>query len=163
MKAEVADQQNERTHLRQAIGQEDHRIAVLSETELKEKEGAQADAKDLDDMKQNFKKGMIPILRMSETRRLSLLSATQALQTTALLAQVERDRQELNRKLQRVDDQRQINLMKDLQNAEVRLETIRSRIQAVGDKLMYTGLVRSQLVRGRGGSPDVKIFSRYQG
>ena len=109
-------------------------------------------------MRQNFKKGMIPIMRMSEGRRLSLISATQALQTTALLAQVERGREELNRNLQKVDDQRKIRLMKDLQNAEVKLETIRVRLQAVGDKLMYTGLVRSQLVRGRGGAPEVKIF-----
>jgi polysaccharide export outer membrane protein len=38
------------------------------------------------------------------------------------------------------------------------LETIRVRIQAVGEKLEYAGLVRSQLVRGRGGSPDVHVF-----
>jgi polysaccharide biosynthesis/export protein len=40
----------------------------------------------------------------------------------------------------------------------VHLETIRVRIQAVGEKLEYAGMVRSQLVRGRGGSPDVRVF-----
>jgi polysaccharide export outer membrane protein len=45
-----------------------------------------------------------------------------------------------------------------LQDAEVDLETIRSKLQAVADKLMYTGVVKSQLVRGSGGEPHIKIF-----
>jgi polysaccharide biosynthesis/export protein len=130
----------------------------LSETEAKEKEGAGAEARDLDEMKRNFAKGVIPIMRMSEVRRLSLLSATQALQTTALLVQVEREQGELKRRLRRTDGQRQIELTRELQDAQVRLETIRVRIQATGEKLVYAGLVRSQLVRGRGGSPDVRVF-----
>jgi polysaccharide biosynthesis/export protein len=73
LKAELADHQDEEAHLREAIDQEDRRISVLSETEAKEKEGAQAEAKDLDEMRQNFAKGVIPVMRLSEVRRLSLL------------------------------------------------------------------------------------------
>jgi polysaccharide biosynthesis/export protein len=92
LKAELADHQDETAHLRDAIDQEEHRIAILSERETKEKEGAEAEAKDLDEMRQYFAKGVVPVMRLSEVRRLSLLSATQALQTTALLATVERER-----------------------------------------------------------------------
>jgi polysaccharide export outer membrane protein len=95
---------------------------------------------------------------MSEMRRMSLLSSTQALQTTALLATVERQQGELKRRLKSTDDRWQIDLMGQLQEAQVRLETIRVRIQSAGEKLEYAGLVRSQLVRGRGGSPDVHLF-----
>src|SRR5262249_54092802 len=126
--------------------------------ETKEKEGAEAEARDLDVVRQNFAKGMVPANRMSEMRRMSLLSSTQALQTTALLATVERQQGELKRRLQSTDDRWQIDLTKELQEAQVRLETIRVRIQSVGEKLEYAGLVRSQLVRGRGGSPDVHVF-----
>ena len=158
LRAELADHQDETAHIRSAIQQEDRRRSILSETEAKEKEGAQAEARDFDEMKQNFQKGVVPVMRMSEVRRLSLLSATQVLQTTALLAQVEREQGELKRRLRRTDGQRQIDLIQELQDAQVRLETIRVRIQTVGEKLVYAGLVRSQLVRGRGGSPDVHIF-----
>jgi len=158
LRAELADHQDEKAHLRNAIEQVDRRRSILSETEAKEKEGAGAEARDLDEMKRNFAKGVIPIMRMSEVRRLSLLSATQALQTTALLVQVEREQGELKRRLRRTDGQRQIELTRELQDAQVRLETIRVRIQATGEKLVYAGLVRSQLVRGRGGSPDVRVF-----
>jgi polysaccharide biosynthesis/export protein len=158
LRAELADHQDEKAHLADAIDQEDRRVSILSETEAKEKEGAQAEARDLDAMRQNFAKGVIPVMRLSEVRRLSLLSSTQALQTTALLATVEREQGELKRRLRWTDDRWQIDLTRELQDAQVHLETIRVHIQAVGEKLEYSGLVRSQLVRGRGGSPNVHIF-----
>ena len=158
LKAELADHQDEKTHLRNAIEQEERRISILSETETKEREGAQAEARDLDEMRQYFAKGVVPVMRLSEVRRLSVLSATQALQTTALLAKVERDQGDLKRKLQQTDSRWQIDLTRELQEAQVRLETIRVRLQTVGEKLEYAGLVRSQLVRGRGGSPQVRVF-----
>jgi polysaccharide biosynthesis/export protein len=158
LRTELADHQDERAHLGIAIEQVDRRTAILSETEAKEKEGAQAEARDLDEMRKNFAKGVVPVMRMSEVRRLSLLSATQTLQTTALLVQVEREQGELQRRLRRTDARRQIELIRELEDARVRLETIRVRIQAVGEKLVYAGLVRSQLVRGRGGSPEVRVF-----
>src|SRR5215475_7098751 len=158
LKAELGDHQDETAHLRDAIDQEDHRISILSERETKEKEGAEAEAKDLDEMRQFFAKGVVPVVRLSEVRRLSLLSSTQALQTTALLATVERERGELKRRLRRTDDRWQIDLTHELKEAQVHLETIRVHIQTVGEKLEYAGMVRSQLVRGRGGSPDVRVF-----
>jgi polysaccharide export outer membrane protein len=163
LKAELADHQDEKAYLSDAIAQQDRRISILAETQAKEKDGAQAEARDLDEMRQNFAKGVIPVMRLSEVRRLSLLSSTQALQTTALLAKVELDQDELKRKLRQTDGRWQIDLTHELQEAQVRLETIRVRIQTVGEKLEYAGLVRSQLVRGRGGAPDVHVYrDQYQ-
>ena len=139
LRAELADHQDERAHLRSAIGQEDRRGSILSETVANQREGAQEEARDLDEMKKNFAKGVVPVMRMSEVRRLSLLSATQALQTTALLAQVEREQGELRRRLRRTDGRREIDLLRDTPVCQVRLETIRVRIQAVGEKLEYAG------------------------
>jgi polysaccharide export outer membrane protein len=161
--ARKADLQHEKDHLRRAIVQEDGRIGVLNEQETKEKEGAQADEADLQQMRESFKKGIIPTTRMSEARRLTLFSATQALQTTAVLAQAERERENLRRGLEKLDDDRRMQLLGDLQGAEVNLEGIRARLQAVGDKLMYSGMVRSQLVRGIGSQPDVKISRDVDG
>jgi polysaccharide export outer membrane protein len=152
------DHAKEMDHLQRAIRQQDHRVAVLGENLQKEREGTEADANDFEEMRQKFSKGLIPTSRLSETRRFALYSASQALQTAASLAQAEREHEDLKRNLERLDDQRRIRLLGELQEAEIRLETIRSRLQAVGDKLMYAGLVKSQLVRGNGGEPDVKIF-----
>ena len=69
-----------------------------------------------------------------------------------------RERSEFARRLERVQDQRRDNLLAKLQDANVRLATIRARLQAVGDKLLYAGVVRSQLARGAGGEPDIKVY-----
>jgi polysaccharide export outer membrane protein len=158
-----SDFKKEKEHLKRAIEQDSNRIAALSEREQKEKEGTQADARDLEEMRQNFKKGVIPAMRMAETRRVALFSATQALQTTALLAQAERERENLKRNLQRVDDDRQMKLLAELQGAEMRLETVQARLQAVGEKLMYSSIVKSQLIRGTGGNPVITIVREDNG
>ena len=157
------DLQREKDHLKRAIAQEEGRIAVLNEQEAKEKEGAQADNVDLQQMRENFKRGIVPTMRMAEARRVTLFSATQALQTMALLAQAERERENLNRSLEKVDDDRRMQMLGELQDAEVRLEGFRTRLQAVGDKLMYSGMVRSQLVRGAASTPNIKIHRDIEG
>jgi polysaccharide export outer membrane protein len=157
------DLQREKDHLKRAIAQEEGRIAVLNEQEAKEKEGAQADNVDLQQMRENFKRGIVPTMRMAEARRVTLFSATQALQTMALLAQAERERENLNRSLEKVDDDRRMQMLGELQDAEVRLEGFRTRLQAVGDKLMYSGMVRSQLVRGATSTPNIKIHRDIEG
>jgi polysaccharide export outer membrane protein len=161
--ARIADRKKEIDHLARAIAQEEARISVLKEQQQKEQEGAQADSTDLADMRENFKKGLVPIMRMSETRRLALLSATQALQTTAMLAQAEREREDLSRRLEVVDDRRRVDLLGELQDAEVKLQKIRSSLQAVSDKLLYSSMVRSQLARGKEGTPTVTVFRDSNG
>jgi polysaccharide export outer membrane protein len=159
----LADRKKEMEHLERAIAQEDARISVLTQQQQKEQEGAQADATDLADLRETFKKGLIPVMRMSESRRLALFSATQALQTTAMLAQAEREREDLRRRLEQVDDQRRIDLLGELQDAEVKLQKIRASLQAVSDKLLYSSMVRSQLVRGKGGRPAVTVYRDSNG
>jgi polysaccharide export outer membrane protein len=161
--ARITDRKKEMDHLARAIAQEDARISVLKEQQQKEQEGAQADATDLVDMRENFKRGLIPVMRMSEARRLALLSATQALQTTAMLAQAEREREDFSRRLEVVDDRRRVDLLGELQDAEVKLQKIRASLQAVSDKLLYSSMVRSQLARGKEGKPTVTVFRDSNG
>jgi polysaccharide export outer membrane protein len=152
------DHAKEKAHLQQAIKSQERRIAVLSDNADKERQGAQADANDFVDLQEKFKRGVIPMLRMSDARRFTLYSASQALQTEAQLSQAQREREDLARSLQRVDDQRRIDLLKELQDAEVAHQSIRSRVQAAADKLMYAGMAKSQFIRGAGGKPDLKVF-----
>src|SRR5438105_15414801 len=99
-------------------------------------------------MQHNFKRGVVPTTRLTDTRRLTLFSSTQFLQTAALLSQAKRERDDLKRKLQQTADQRHLSLISELQNVDDKIAATRARLRAVGEKLMYTGLVRSQLVRG---------------
>jgi polysaccharide biosynthesis/export protein len=155
--ADSADFRKEKQHLEESIVQEDGRIAVLTQQGQREQEGADSDAADFAETKKNFQKGMVPTTRLSEARRLELISATRVLQTTALLAQVQRERKEIGRKLQATVDQRRIGLLQKIEDTEVHMAVLRAKLQSAGDKLIYTGMIRSQLVRGNGGKPDLTI------
>jgi polysaccharide export outer membrane protein len=143
--------------LKSGIAQEDKRIATLAELEKKEGEGSQADQLEYTRVEQLFKKGAVPITRVSEMRRLILLSSTRELQTTVQRYGVERQRQELSRTLQKYRDQRKIELLKELQDAELKIAQARARLQATGEKLAYTSMVKSQLIRGNGPKPDLVV------
>lgn len=153
-----SDHQKEKQYLENAVREEDRRIATLQRQRETEQKDADADAAELKELQTNFSKGLVPVTRLSDSRRLMLFSATRVLQTTALVDQVQRERSEFVRRLERVPDQRRDNLLAKLQDANVRLATIRARLQAVGDKLLYSGVVRSQLARGAGGEPDIKVY-----
>jgi polysaccharide export outer membrane protein len=153
-----SDHQKEKKYLEDAVQQEDVRIATLLQQRETEQKNADTDAAEFKEIQANFSKGLVPMIRLSDSRRLTLFSATRVLQTTALINQVERERNEFARRLQRVDDHRGDDLLAKLQDANVRLATIRARLQAVGDKLLYSGVVRSQLARGAGGEPDIKVY-----
>jgi polysaccharide export outer membrane protein len=157
---DTADLVKEKKYLAKAIAQEDQRIAVLDQQRQSEQQDADADAADYNDVKTNFRKGILPTTRVSETRRLTLQSATRVLQTTALLNDVERKRAEFARSLEGIDDKKRKELLQSMQDATVRLNNIRGRIQAVSEKLLYAGMARSQLTRGPGGEPDVRVLRK---
>jgi polysaccharide export outer membrane protein len=153
-----ADYAKEKTYLTEATKSEDGRAAILSERNQKETEGADADAEELKRLQELFSKGNVTITRVVDARRALLLSATRQLQTASELAQVERQRQEFGRRSERLDDTRRIEILRDLQDTNVRIATLRARLAAAGEKLVYVGMVRSQLVRGHGSKPELVVY-----
>jgi polysaccharide biosynthesis/export protein len=158
--AEEADFNNEKAHLRALQQQIDVQFATLEKQYAEEKEGSKYDVENLQALEQLFQRSVIPKPRYTEERRIALLSSTRVLQTMASVAQVKRDRAEISRRLQRLDDQRRLDLMRQLQDAEMALSAVRSRLEAVGEKLLYTGTIKSQLTRGPGGKPEIVVFRR---
>jgi polysaccharide export outer membrane protein len=47
--------------------------------------------------------------------------------------------------------------LKDLSEAETKVETIRSKLQAVSEKIVYTGIIRSQMARGGADGASIHI------
>jgi polysaccharide export outer membrane protein len=155
-----ADLAKERAHLRQTLKLADDRIAVLSTQKEKEDDGAQLDTSEIERINELNRRGVVPITRALETRRLSLLSTTRALQIGVQVEQSKKERQDVVRSIDRLEDQRRTELLRDLQENDVKLAQIRAKLQATGEKLLYTGVVRSQLVRGTGGAPNIAVYRR---
>src|SRR5947207_1714666 len=88
--------------------------------------------------------------------------ATPNLQTSAQLTRVKEEQDEFVRKLAKLDDQRRLDLLRELQDTSVKLNQIREKLQSVGEKLQYTAMARSQFVRGARSKPDIAIIRKGQ-
>jgi polysaccharide export outer membrane protein len=155
-----ADHEREKAFIERTLRLASSQVAGLSEQQANEEQGLQTDIQELKKVTELYGKGSLPSPRVTDARRAVLLSATRKLQTAAQLMHIERQREDLSRQLQRLDDQRKINVLKELQDAQVKLNEIRSRLQSVTEKLYYTGIVKSQLVRGKGGKPEIVVIRK---
>jgi len=155
----LADQRRQKAFLQRSINQGNEQIAVLTEQQQKEDEGVRADAEELQKVLDLYGKGTLPSLRVTDARRAVLLSSTRKLQTTAQLMQMKRQQDELLRQMERLDDQRRIDLLRELQEAGGRVRGLQTKLQSIGEKLQYT-TGRSQLVRGNDVKADITVIRK---
>jgi polysaccharide export outer membrane protein len=73
---------------------------------------------------------------------------------------MQRLRRDFSRQLERLDDVRRIDLLRELEDVTVRLSEIRTALQSTGEKLEYMGIVKSQLVRGKGPQPEIAVIRK---
>ncbi|MCJ2056391.1 polysaccharide biosynthesis/export family protein [Methylobacterium sp. J-048] len=158
LRVQMADVSKEKEHLQRALTRSQNQLVSLTEQQAKEKEGVTADADDYDAVRALFQRGAVVTTRLTDARRAVLLSSTRALQTTVQVAQLERDKGELTRKLERVDDQQALDAMEKLQVSEDNLTALRSRLNSINDKLVYTGALRTQLLSGGRVRASIAVF-----
>jgi polysaccharide export outer membrane protein len=151
------DLANQKNFLTQILEKQGQRIGMLTESEAKEREGVRDDTEDLNRLQDARGRGIVPVTRVIEGRRLLLYSATRALQTGITLTQAERDRADVELQIKKLESDRHSQVLAELQQAEVNLEEIRTRLEALSTKLAYVGIVRSQLVTGTNNKPKLTI------
>jgi polysaccharide export outer membrane protein len=149
--------QHEKEFLLRSIKQIGEQIAVLTEQQQKEEQGTQADVEELQRASDLFAKGALPSPRVTDARRAVLLSATRKLQTMAQLMQERRQQGDLTRQIEKLEDQRRADLLRELQDADVRVSEIRARLQGIGMKRHNMGAAKSQLMRGQEAKPELTI------
>lgn len=158
LRVQMSDVAKEKEYLQRSLTRSQNQLVSLTEQQAKEKEGVTADADDYDAVRALFQRGAVVTTRLTDARRAVLLSSTRALQTTVQVAQLERDKGELTRKLERVDDQQAMDAMEKLQVSEDNLTALRSRLNSINDKLVYTGALRSQLLSGSRARASIAVF-----
>lgn len=157
LKARQADYDSQKAFLQRAIVLGDKQVDVLTEQQKQDDEGAQADIDELQRALEFYGKGALPSPRVADSRRAVLMSSTRKLQTSAQLMQIKQQQSDFTRQLGKLDDQRKMDLLKDLQDANVKLTEVRAKLQSTSEKLQYATLVRSQFVRG-GGQPEIVVI-----
>jgi len=158
LQARRTDRDRQKAFLERAIAKSEEQIGILSEQQKEEEQGAQADVEELQRVVDLFGKGTLPSPRVVESRRAVLLSSTRKLQTTAELMQAKRQQDDFSRQVERLDDQRRIEVLQELQDANLKLGGIRAKLQSVAEKLQYVAMVRSQFVRASGEQPQIAVI-----
>lgn len=158
LKARQTDLDRQKTFLRSAISLGEEQIAVLSEQQKQDDQGAQADIDDLQRTTDLYGKGALPSPRVADSRRAVLMSSTRKLQTSAQLMQIKQQQDNFSREVQKLDDQRRIDLLRELQDSNLKLSEIRAKLQSTAEKLQYMTIVKSQFVRGSGNQPEIVII-----
>ncbi|WP_406857043.1 polysaccharide biosynthesis/export family protein [Alsobacter sp. KACC 23698] len=153
----------ERGHLQKAVTLASSQIDLLKSRQGKDNENVQVDSADYEKLKEFSSRGNVPMTRLSEARRLYLFSATQSLQTEVQLTTTLREKEEAERKVGRFWEDRRKEILSQLAESNVELNRIRSRLQAVGEKITYTGMIRSQLTRGGASNPVIKVYRAASG
>ncbi|NEU14569.1 polysaccharide export protein [Methylobacterium sp. BTF04] len=157
LKSRLDDYKKEVGFLKEAQRITDERLIAIQDQFRKETEAAKFDTDEIERISELNKRGVVPLTRAVETRRLSLTTSTRALQVGVEVEKSKRDRLEAERSVVRLADQRRSDLTRELQDATIKLAQTRTKLSAVGEKLLYTGVVRSQLVRGTGGKPQAVL------
>jgi polysaccharide biosynthesis/export protein len=160
LKTKQSDYQREKAFLQHGVKEGEDEIGVLSMQQKQEEQGLQQDVDELHKASDLFGKGSLISTRVTDARRAVLLSSTRKLQITAQLMQVKKQQDDFGRRLEKLDDQRRLELLREQQATNVRLNQIREKLQSVGEKLMYTSMVRSQLARGAVNQAEISIVRK---
>jgi polysaccharide biosynthesis/export protein len=155
--ASSAARERAKDFLRRSIEEADKQAVVLSEQKQAEEDGVQSDTQELQKAKAAYGNGMLPSPRVAEFRRALLYSATRQLQTTNQLMQLKRSRAEFARELEKIEEQRRIDLLAELQDTTVKLTGDRAKLRGVEEKLQLAGL-KPPLPSDNAAKAEITVF-----
>jgi polysaccharide export outer membrane protein len=153
----LADYRKEIDHIRGLIEQNVAKVATLKKQLDTEVQGADVDTQELEQMKDYQRRGALPLMRLMEIRRIQLANATRVLQTRVQFDQAERDLAEARRSLERHDNNYRTALLAERQEQSAIYNSLLAKLSANSEKLEHTSVLKSRLVRGRGGRVSIAI------
>lgn len=159
LEARLEDTQKDKAFLRKAVEEATRQLSLLADKKKKDEEGNQADTDDYESVRELFQKGLAPTTRLSEARRAVLLSSTQLLDTIVQVSNIERQRGEYMRQLNKIDSEQRITAWRDLQEAYMTLAQISARLNGTAEKLALTGQTQSVSATAAGG-PNIMVHRK---
>jgi polysaccharide export outer membrane protein len=157
----IADHEKQKVYLKNVIEQAQLQVASLLEQKDQEEKNIQTQKAEIGRVKDMTQRGMTPITRLSQEERVLILSVQHLSQLTGDVAIARRNVEEFKRQLEKLDDQRALDLSRMIQEAQVSIPKTQARIRATEEKLMFGGTGRSQWALD-GRKLSIEIF-RQQG
>jgi len=158
-----SDFDKEMASLNRAIKSSTDQLAELVEQRDKEKEGEAADSAELQRLSAFNKQGDVTAGRVVDARRAMLLSSTRVLQTEEEIIQITREREGYIRRIEKLKDEGRSEILKQIEDSQLKLAAVNARIAATADKMVYTSTMRSELPLSKLGGPSVTIIRGDRG
>jgi polysaccharide export outer membrane protein len=160
---QIADLQEQKDALAHTSDLVKKGVSVLTDKLDKENEGVAQDESDLVAMKDLYKNNTIPMTRLMDARRMAQISSSRSLQTLSELNQLQRAAYDAEEQPRKLEAQRRILLTNELQEAQDRLASLHSQLDAVADKLLYSSAVKSELSSGLKQTRNASIHRTVDG
>jgi|SRR5579884_260966 len=152
-----ADREQDAAFFATAISKADLQLKALAEKKKEGEAGYAADYADFEKLKQLLAKGLTTANRLGEARRVALLSSTNLLQTIIDISNIERQRGDYVRQLDKLRSQSRIDVLKELQSTELRIAETTARLKSVREKMTYVGLTIAPPADGKVSRPSVTV------
>jgi polysaccharide export outer membrane protein len=158
MEEERNGYRQDRQHLEEEERLLQHQLADMLKASQGIQASTEAQQKDLGKLRGLIDRGLSPSNRLATEERSLMTSLDRVVVASSEVTSIQRNQEEVRRMISKVDSDRRQSLLKRLQEAEMKLATLRASLQAVGERLLYVGVLKSQLVRGTAGTPSLHIY-----
>jgi polysaccharide export outer membrane protein len=162
LSVQETDYQNQKGILVAAIKAAEIRAATLAEQVKNEDEGAKLDEEELKRVKELSVKGIVPITRVTEVRRAALLASSRALQTGVAAEYAKKELDEFKSRLQRHEDTYRITNIKELEEANSRLETLRVQTASLRERVLLTSTAKTEVLLAAKAGLTIAIYRKME-
>ncbi|WP_352772629.1 polysaccharide biosynthesis/export family protein [Mesorhizobium sp. M0684] len=157
----VDDHSKEKQAVRVSLQHIERRLDLLSRRQENEQTAKEEDTIELERVRRLNEKGLASVALLNDARRAVLLWSTRALESFAEASRMERERNDLQRNLVRIEDSRRIELLGELTAAMLDVADLNAQLQGNAEKLVYVGGLRSELARGgRQSPPEITVVRK---
>ena len=161
LKADQDDFANEKMHLARLIEATREQVSALVAEEAQQRSALAQQQQDGSRVEALARRSLVQISRVEEARRVLAAAQTQFFELKARLAQARRDSEGYARRLQKLQDQHQVDLIKQLEAATAELATVKVHLASVGERLRGAGSRALQSL-GDGDAPQALVIFRKE-
>lgn len=153
----------ERSSLTRSAALAKERLATLADQVSEEFAGTKQQEDQVEKVRQLYDKGLVAAQRLLDEQRSALLSRSRLASTASEAAAAKRASEEASRQVERYDETRKANLLREKSDVISNLDKLQSRITSTAEKFAIIGSARSAVVSAGGTVPEVTIFRRRGG
>jgi polysaccharide export outer membrane protein len=157
LKLRTGDVEKEKKFLQKSLQMAQEQMDALAAIQKEDEDNLHQRNEDVARTKALYEKGFAPLTRLIEEQRQIVAARQRVYATQNQVTLAKSGFVQVERRMEQSLDQRKMDVTKEMQEATVELEKLRSRLQAASDKLLYATTSRSQMALGRFGAPEIAI------